>query len=556
MTNQPQPTDRPLKLLLIDDDPIFRLGLSAALEGYPDLQIIAQADTSAIPEGLTQQPPDIVVLEPGIGRAFTELTVLQQWQQLRSRYPETPILLLSANPPPQNLQSFGISGYCTKGTAIDELVAAIRQVATGENYWQLQTISAPVRQSPRRRRQWFSRMGHSGVKQIDQELAAVERHLCTSQLPLFDWLYWGGRKRELLSARWLVSQLLPNEDAPVFASTFVPVPPTSELPVSIAPAPSGSLASFDHTFSQIQLRIRNLTGVPFEIEILRQPKQQELLYLILNQIEKILAELRFLQVTLEQLPQKIPLILRELWQSSTIEFISRNYLPTDVSQIDLADILLREAVFVQADILTKIPFATELFSDLLFSNSIDKNVIRPLDASENLEEILLQNLVIQEANAVMQTVLNNFYGVEELKHNLYSDRFISSRDMAQFRNNISWKYRQEKYLEEPKNIFESKYRLFYFSSSGIRKFTVYAPRQDELNQLSGIPWGVTIALEVRDALAPRLQAVVDFVGRGVVYVLTEVIGKGIGLIGRGVILGIGNVLQETRYRKNSERGKQ
>jgi hypothetical protein len=66
---------------------------------------------------------------------------------------------------------------------------------------------------------------------------------------------------------------------------------------------------------------------------------------------------------------------------------------------------------------------------------------------------------------------------------------------------------------------------------------------------------VTIAFEARDAIAPRLRSTVAWAGKGVVYVLTQVIGRSIGLVVRGVIQGIGNTLQDARFGKNSERGK-
>jgi hypothetical protein len=66
---------------------------------------------------------------------------------------------------------------------------------------------------------------------------------------------------------------------------------------------------------------------------------------------------------------------------------------------------------------------------------------------------------------------------------------------------------------------------------------------------------VSLALETRDAIAPRLRAIVSSLGSSVIYVLTQVIGRGIGLIGRGIIQGIGSSLQETRFGKNGERRK-
>jgi hypothetical protein len=67
-----------------------------------------------------------------------------------------------------------------------------------------------------------------------------------------------------------------------------------------------------------------------------------------------------------------------------------------------------------------------------------------------------------------------------------------------------------------------------------------------LEGLSGVPWLVTFGLELRDALTPRLRSATAWVGSGLVYVLTEVVGRGLGLVGRGIIKGIGNALQERR----------
>jgi hypothetical protein len=49
-------------------------------------------------------------------------------------------------------------------------------------------------------------------------------------------------------------------------------------------------------------------------------------------------------------------------------------------------------------------------------------------------------------------------------------------------------------------------------------------------------------------VAPRVRSAISFMGNGVIYVLTEVIGRGIGLVGRGVIKGIGNVWQDGRFK--------
>jgi len=90
---------------------------------------------------------------------------------------------------------------------------------------------------------------------------------------------------------------------------------------------------------------------------------------------------------------------------------------------------------------------------------------------------------------------------------------------------------------------------------GITKIDVYAPRTQELKQLSGIRFIVTLVLELQDALAPRLRATAAFLGSGLVYVLTEIVGRGLGLIARGILQGIGSAWQDYRFRKFVDRAK-
>jgi hypothetical protein len=50
---------------------------------------------------------------------------------------------------------------------------------------------------------------------------------------------------------------------------------------------------------------------------------------------------------------------------------------------------------------------------------------------------------------------------------------------------------------------------------------------------------VALLLEARDALAPQVQLFVRKVGNLLALVLTQVIGRAIGLVGRGIAQGMG-----------------
>lgn len=569
-------SNRPIELLTIDDDPIFRLGFATALEAFDDIQVIAQADNIATALArLAEEIPDLVILEPAMPDGW------QLCRQIRQDYPDLPIFLLSATTDSENLlaaQAYGVKGYAPKGTAIGEVVALLRLVAAGETQWYpIAPLSSDrsLRQ-PIRRRNWLVRTRESGLAQIEATLEEVQAQLDNPQLPLFDWLYWSGRRRELLASRWLVKQLLPVEVVVIPETTPKPQEPRDrggELAISprrdmsrlslpptdsLAPGTSSTAVVFNNTLAKIQLGIENRTGVPLEIDILQANKKQEIFYLVLDRLRKILEDLRSLNVTREELPQKRSLVLRELLESSLLDFFSQYYTSLGLNANKIIEIFSLDARTIEEEILEKIPMITELLGYCLFEThlAIDNVFYRP-ESPEAITraEIILQNLIERIVNAIVQVILNNFSEVEIIKQNLYNKNYLSSREIARFRNDISWRYRKERYIEEPKNIFESQYRLFFLNGGSLKTIYIYAPRQDELYQLNGIPWLVTIALELRDALSPRLRAVVAFVGKGAVYLLTQVIGRAIGLIARGIIQGIGNTLQETRYGKNSERGK-
>ncbi|MFN6567450.1 DUF3685 domain-containing protein [Dendronalium sp. ChiSLP03b] len=653
-------SDRPLKLLLIDQDPIFRLGLRVALEENPNLQVLseAQTDTAALQilAELAQQDlnqVNLVVLELGNSRSTSsQQQGLQLCRQLKALYPKLPIFLLSSVQEPGVLlaaKATGLEGYCPKGTPVSELVAAIEEVAAGGSHWssesgageqrgrgaegqgsrgaegqgsrgageQRENSALNTQRKVARRSQSVAgvppvkgtgvvplranfgdsvRAKHpaianstqhsplpfaklrqnwrlSGVGHINAALESVTAQLKIPGLPLLDRAVLAGQRRELLAARWLLNRLLllPQERQQeqqqfIASSQQLPViPPLS----SVVDQPTASFllspralqaALFSTCVTKLQLPLQNLTDEPLEIDILREEKKRELLYLILQKLAQQLDELRIAQITINQLDDLKPTILLDLWQATIIDFFGKfSRVPLGKQNIEVVKVLLQNPEVVQQEILNRIPLLVDLLSYLLFQTDLYIDNTYYLSGSTEAKsqaENLLENLLILVANAVMQPILNYLADVEAIKQNFYSRKLISTRDIERFRNDLSWKYRLNNYAKEAQRIFESRYELFVLASRGIAKISIYAPRRQELAQLSGIPLLVTLIIEFRDAIAPRLRSLLSFVGSGIVFVLTQVIGRGLGLIGRGILQGIGSVsLQEKNFKRNDERPK-
>ncbi|MEH1900455.1 MAG: DUF3685 domain-containing protein [Nostoc sp.] len=599
-------SDRPIKLLLIDQDPIFRLGLRVGLEAIPHLEAIAVVETDIVAlqilAEIAQQDPNqvnLVVLEFGNSRSTTSQQLgLQFCRQLRALYPNLPILLLSSVQEQGLLlaaKSIGVNGYCPKGTPLLELVAAMQEVADGGSYWfqDTEAIITPNslygfsnakpllpfgyghgKRTPHSALP-FSKLRNnlrlSGITDIDVTLAAVTAQLQVPGLPVLERAILAGQRRELLAARWLLNRLLVSsqerqeEHIPVVDES----PPTPSLSSAIqqrqtvSPLLSpGTLESdlFASCVTKLQFSLRNVTDVPLEIDIFRENKKRELLYLILQKLAEQLDELRASQIEISQLFEVKNTLISDLWQVAITDFFGKfSRIKLGGQNIEIVNLLLQNPEVVQRDILNKIPLVCELYSYLLFQtelniNNISYSVVSAEAKSQAL--MILENLLIQVANGVVQPLLNSLADVEEIKQNFYGSQLISTREIERFRNDLSWKYRLINYINEPKAVFESRYELFVIAPRGIANSSVYAPRNQELVKLSNIPLVVTLLLEFSDAIAPRLKSLLAFVGSGIVFILTQVIGRGLGLIGRGILQGIGSVsLVEKNLRRNRDRSK-
>jgi DNA-binding NarL/FixJ family response regulator len=563
-------SDRAIQIFLLDADLVFSEGLTKVLNAREDTHIIAQAQTlEQARHQLTTftSLPDVFVLDIHLTADEETRLGVQFCQELKSNYPNLPLFVLTtvtADSVLRSLRNLGIEGYSRKRTPLDELVHALQQVARGELYWQQSKVNDSQRQLPPASPpqpitppRWVTRQRETGLAEIERNLARVEAILEKDELSNFDWLFWSGLRRELKTARWIVQQLLPVEVVVVGEEEEPEAIEENsnsegELPPLLTSLPTSlSETLLQTTLGKIQLGIVNNTGYTLEIDILSPEKKRELLYLVVQEFQEILTQLEFVHLSLEDLPERRSLLLRELWQTCLTRWISKyielSQFPATAGSI--VEFVIREAPLVESMRLNKLPDVTALLAYLLYEEplKIDQVSYRPESPEAQARaEMLLHNLILVVANAVMQVILNQFGEQETVKNALYANQYRSSREIARFRNELSWQYRQTYYIQEPKAIFESRHELLVLRGNRIQAVSVYAPRKEDLEQLQGIRLGVTIALEFRDAIAPRFRAVFGVVGQAVVYLLTQVIGRGIGLIGRGILQGIGKSVESKR----------
>lgn len=123
-----------IRILLVDDHPVVRLGLRALFDQEDDLTVVGEAGT---PEeavaAVRELQPDLVLMDLQLGRAGNGADVTQA---IRSGPDAPPVLILTNYDTDGDIIrsiEAGASGYLLKGAPPDELLLAVRSAAAGES---------------------------------------------------------------------------------------------------------------------------------------------------------------------------------------------------------------------------------------------------------------------------------------------------------------------------------------------------------------------------------------------------------------------------------------
>jgi DNA-binding NarL/FixJ family response regulator len=159
------PTDKPalagskatsangrIRVLLVDDHPILRAGLKSLLGVEPDIEVVAEADNGEDAVQLALQVrPDIVLMDLSLPR----LTGTEATKRIVAHDPAIRVLVLTAHDDlafARTLLEAGAAGFALKRGVCDELVRALRIVASGETYVDPSLASTLLQSGPGSRR--------------------------------------------------------------------------------------------------------------------------------------------------------------------------------------------------------------------------------------------------------------------------------------------------------------------------------------------------------------------------------------------------------------------
>jgi len=123
-----------IRLLLVDDHAVVRMGLRMLFENEPDIEILAEASSAreAI-EKASRLQPDLILMDIGL----PDLSGIDATREIKKMMPNIHIVALTIHEDQEyffKMLEAGASGYVPKRAAPEELLTAIRTAARGEVY--------------------------------------------------------------------------------------------------------------------------------------------------------------------------------------------------------------------------------------------------------------------------------------------------------------------------------------------------------------------------------------------------------------------------------------
>jgi two-component system NarL family response regulator len=121
----------PIRVLIVDDHPMIRAGLTATIDPEPDMTVVASASNGK--EGLEQyrqHQPDVMLID----LKMPEMGGVEAIRTIRAEFPSAKIIVVSTYQGDEDIYralEAGALTYLLKDTLAEKMVGVIREVAAG-----------------------------------------------------------------------------------------------------------------------------------------------------------------------------------------------------------------------------------------------------------------------------------------------------------------------------------------------------------------------------------------------------------------------------------------
>ena len=390
----------------------------------------------------------------------------------------------------------------------------------------------------------------SGLSQINRDLHKIDHMIEKQSINTLYLFILIGRRRELLTAKRLILWLWGPLEVLIESPVKNNIKPINKYNTDITIKNSSSKELWKVIYKRVNEKIQddliNSTDELVALYSLNSFKRHNLLKTLLQEFSIIINKLDSMNDQEERFEDILQSITPELRANTLRNFIdSYDHLLKNGVEVSISDFLVDNA---QLDILDDELPSIALIIDPILNNKpihIDGEYISTEDPRCVIQlEMLILNWILRTAEIVGEEIISSCSEWPELRKYFLNKELISTRELERKRNHINTKNQIQNLFRKPVRLYESK-RLYYTVKNNIiERIIIFEPRDDELKQLDWAQRQIAFIIELRDALAPQVQATIQYLGDLIVLILTKVVGRSIGLIGRGIAQGMGKNLSK------------
>jgi len=429
----------------------------------------------------------------------------------------------------------------------DKVLESINIITEGGRVFDLE-INPSLKIKKEKELTFNQKLLSSGLKQIDTEINYIFKYVNSDSTPEFYKFILKGRLRELITAKSFLIFLWGNS-LDLYSEAIY-----SEDKINIENKDTNTIFIKDkNTFEIWDLILERLSkrynstnlDVDFNNSsiILSGIKKEFISRLICKMLDELDNLIKNIKENYKEKDYKEDFnsLIEEL-RLNTISNITENYfrVKKNGESISINEYIYKEVTCNEID--------SESHESIMFIDPIIKNEpidydgkLLPLYETESfiVLENIISNWIIRNCNLLASEVFNICSSWPELRTILINPQLQSTRSFERFRNNINNYNRWHENIYMPIYLYESKREYIDIIDS---KFTRYYKNENREKELENLEWfqkQVTLLVEIRDAIAPQLEIAVKYIGDLFVNFLTKVVGKAIGLVGKGILQGLG-----------------
>ena len=122
----------PLRVVIVDDHPMFRMGLAVAIADMDGIELVGEAEAvDAVPALIAATAPDVMLLDVRLGDG----SGLEVNRRLHDEHPDVKVIMLTMSDDGDTMRTAlrdGACGYLVKGAGPERVENAVRVAATGD----------------------------------------------------------------------------------------------------------------------------------------------------------------------------------------------------------------------------------------------------------------------------------------------------------------------------------------------------------------------------------------------------------------------------------------